>query len=601
MSETVDLLELAPAAGIHLPRYVHTPPEDESALTQRMRELYDAAVAPQVPITDRLLIDVLRDQANKFPRRVALDFYGATTTYRELVKNVQRTSAMMLSKGLKRGDRVSVIAPNCPQFVYVLYACLQLGMVCVLHNPLAAPAELKWQIENAESKLIFVWQKTAPAVTGILKGKDVEIISIDIAKALPKRLRFALRLPIKPAKKMREQMNAPEIEGVPDFDLLLDKSKPHNRIVRVDPDVPAVMLHTGGTTGKPKAVILTNRNLVTNLDANVSWVTKLRPGKETWFCVLPFFHAFGLTLSLNGALGLGATAVLFPKFDVDAVRAAQRRRPCTFIVGVPPIFDRLAKAAEKNPKVDLSSMSYAISGAMTLTKEVATRWEKATGGYIIEGYGMTETSPTILGSPMSPSRKLGYMGIVFPSIQVRVIDPDTLEDVEPGQVGELVVKGPGCSPGYWRDQIETDLLYTPDGWLRTGDLVVENQGFLKMSDRRKELIIASGFNIYPSTVEAAIATMPQVADVAVVGIPDQVDPARGEQVHATVVLHPGATLDLQKIRDWVEVFLPHYAIPRSVSFPKELVYNALGKVQRRKVREAVLERLNEGFKPGERD
>lgn len=596
MTETVDLLELAPAAGIHLPRYVHTPPEDDSELTKRMRLLYNPDVPAQIPVTDQLMIDVLRTQSNKYPRRVALDFFGATTTYRELGENVQRTSALLLQHGVKRGDRVSVVAPNCPQFVYLLYSCLQLGVVCVLHNPLAAPMELKWQIENAESKLVFVWQKTALSVAEMVRGMDTEIISLDISAALPRRLRFALHLPIKKAKEFHNQLCDPQAKDLPDYDTLLEKQKPHNRIVRVDPDVPAVMLHTGGTTGKPKAVILTNRNLVSNLFANTTWVTKLRPGKETWFCVLPFFHAFGLTLSLNGAIGLGATAVIFPKFSTRAALAAQRRRPGTFIVGVPPIFDRLAKAAENNPKIDLSTFRYAISGAMPLTQEVAKRWEKATSGYIIEGYGMTETSPTVLGSPMSPERKLGYMGIVFPSIQVRVVDPDTLVDVEPGEVGELIVKGPGCSPGYWRDQVETDLLFTPDRWLRTGDLVEEHEGFLRMSDRRKELIIISGFNVYPSVVEAAIASMPQVAEVAVVGIPDQADPARGEQVHAAVVLNPGATLTLDKIRDWVADSLPRYAIPRSVSFPEQLSHNQLGKIQRRKVRQTVMERLSEGFR-----
>lgn len=594
MTEPVDLRGLAPAAGIQLPRYVHTPPENESELTKRMRELYDPKVPHQIPVTDELLIDMLRQISNKYPRRIALDFFGATTTYRELVERVQRTAAMLRAQGVEKGDRVSIVAPNCPQFIYVLYACLQLGAVCVLHNPLATPIELKWQFENAEPKIVFMWQKAAAAATPIVEEVGASLISIDMSRALPNHLRLALKLPVKAAREMREQMCDPEAREIHDFDKLLAHYHPFNRITRVDPDIPAMLLHTGGTTGKPKAVILTNRNLITNLKANAVWVTKLREGKETWFCVLPFFHAYGLTLSLNGNLAMGGTAVLFPKFDVKAILKAQKRRRGTFIVGVPPIFDRLAKAAEKDPKVDLTSFSYAISGAMPLTEEVAQSWEKTTGGYIIEGYGMTETSPTVLGSPMSPQRRLGYMGIVFPSIQVRVIDPETFGDVTPGEIGELVVKGPGCSPGYWRDQVETNVLFTPDGWLRTGDLVEENDGFLKMSDRRKELIIISGFNVYPSVVEAAIASMPQVQEVAAVGIPDQKDPARGEQVHAAIVLKSGASLDLEKVRAWVADTLPRYAMPRSVSFPDSLEKNQLGKIQRRKVRESVVSRLSEG-------
>ncbi|MBB5846272.1 long-chain acyl-CoA synthetase [Mobiluncus mulieris] len=592
MTDTVDLLGLAPAAGIHLPRYVHTPPENDSELTKRMRELYDPKVPRQVPITDELLIDMLRRISNKYPRRVALDFFGATTSYRELVHRVQLTAALLRERGVERGDRVSLVAPNCPQFIYVLYACLQVGAVAVLHNPLATPVELKWQFENAEPKLIFAWQKTAVTIREVAAEVDAELISIDMARALPRHLRFSLQLPVKKARDLRSQMCDAAAKDLPDFNDLLAHCKPFNRITRVDPDIPAVLLHTGGTTGKPKAVILTNRNLVSNLWANTTWVTKLREGQETWYCVLPFFHAFGLTLSLNGNLALGGTAVLFPKFDVEGILRAQRRRPGTFIVGVPPIFDRLAKAAVNNPKVNLRSFSYAISGAMPLTEEVAKRWENTTGGYLIEGYGMTETSPTVLGSPMSPDRRLGYMGIVFPSIQVRVVDPESNQDVEPGQIGELIVKGPGCSPGYWRDQVETDLLFTADGWLKTGDLVEENDCFLKMSDRRKELIIISGFNVYPSVVETAIASMPQVQEVAAVGIPDQVDAARGEQVHAAIVLKPGASLDLDKVRSWVSEVLPRYAMPRSVSFPESLEKNQMGKIQRRKVRDSVLKELS---------
>lgn len=592
LTETVDLLGLAPAAGIRLPRYVHTPPENESALTKRMRKYYDPKVPPQVPITDELLIDMLRRISNKYPKRTAVDFYGATTSYAELVHHIQCTAALLREHGVGRGDRVSLVSPNCPQFIYILYACMQIGAVCALHNPLASLVELKWQFENAEPKMVFCWQKIAESIRTLVSEVGAELVSVDLARAMPKHLRTLLKLPLRKARTLRSQMCDTNAKNLTDFDDLLSHCKPYNRITRVDPDIPAVLLHTGGTTGKPKAVILTNRNLISNLAANVVWVTKLQEGKETWYCVLPFFHAFGLTLSLNGNLALGGTAVLFPKFDVNSFLRAQKRRPGTFIVGVPPIFDRLAKAAAKNPKVDLSSFTYAISGAMPLTREVAQSWEKLTGGYLIEGYGMTETSPTVLGSPMSPNRRLGYMGIVFPSIQVRVVSPETNEDVTPGEVGELVVKGPGCSPGYWRDQVETNLLFTKNGWLKTGDLVTEDDCFLKMSDRRKELIIVSGFNVYPSVVEAAIASMPQVQEVAAVGIPDQTDAARGEQVHVAIVVKPGASLDLEKIRTWVGETLPRYAMPRSVSFPDALEKNQLGKIQRRKIRDSVLNGLS---------
>lgn len=583
-----NLSHLAPHAGIDLPRYVHTPPAEESALTRQMRQLYAPGVPQQVELGDDLLIDGLHATAGRFGRRVALDFFGRTWTYRELVKQVQITARLLADMGVQSGDRVSILLPNCPQFVFTFYACLQLGAVAALHNPTAAVGELDWQLRNCTPKVIVAWQRTVDAIWPCAQDLGAALFGVNLSAAMPWTKRWALRLPVAKARALRQEMCAPTPPAVLDFDSARRHLPPLEEVRRIDVDLPAVLLHTGGTTGKPKAVILTNRNLVSNSEANARWVTMLKEGAETWYCVLPFFHAFGLNLTLTAMIRMGATAVLFPKFSVDMVLAAQKRRRGTFILGVPPIFDRLTKQARARG-VDMTSFRYAISGAMPISAEVAAAWEECCGGYVVEGYGMTETSPTILGSPFSPARRPGYLGIVFPSIQVRVVDPDNpTRDVPLGEIGELIVKGPGCSPGYWRDREETARLFSPEGWLRTGDLVVVEEGFIRLADRLKELIITGGFNVYPSEVEAAVRTLPGVKDVAVVGVPDGQDAARGEEVRAVLVLEEGAKVTLAQVRQWAEKSLSHYALPRSISILSELPYSQLGKVMRRKVREQIL-------------
>jgi long-chain acyl-CoA synthetase len=347
-----------------------------------------------------------------------------------------------------------------------------------------------------------------------------------------------------------------------------------------------VLLHTGGTTGTPKAVVLTHRNLVANVTQNAEWISGLRYGAEVFSAVLPFFHAFGLTLSLTTAVRLGATQLVFPRFDPDMVLAATRRRPVTFFGGVPPMFARLADIAQERG-VDLSSVRYAISGAMSLPPEVAAHWERVTGGLIIEGYGMTETSPVALGNPLGPDRRPGALGLPFPATEIRVVDPEApTVEMPAGETGELLIRGPQVFAGYWANAEATAEVMLDGGWLRTGDLVRRGEdGFVTLADRRKELIITGGFNVYPSQVEDAVRSMPGVRDVAVVGVPDG---PRGERVVAALVLEPGAHVDLAAVRRWAEDRLSAYAMPRAVTVLEDLPRSQLGKVLRRVVREQLL-------------
>jgi long-chain acyl-CoA synthetase len=318
-----------------------------------------------------------------------------------------------------------------------------------------------------------------------------------------------------------------------------------------------------------------------------AWVPGLREGRETIFAILPFFHAYGLTLCLTFAIQIGACLVLFPRFDVDQFLAAARRRPPTFLPGVPPMFDRIAAAARERG-ADLTSVRYAISGAMALAPAVVRRWEEVTGGILVEGYGMTETSPVALGNPMSAElRRTGTVGVPFPSTRVRIADSaQPSVDRLRGQSGEVLIQGPQVFSGYWRRPQETEATLLPDGWVRSGDVgVMDDDGFVTIVDRIKEIIITGGFNVYPSEVEDVLRKHPDVADVAVVGIPGA---AEGEVVVAAVVPTEGSAFDSEAVRVWCRENIAGYKAPRRIIAVAELPRTEIGKVPRLQVRKSIM-------------
>jgi long-chain acyl-CoA synthetase len=361
--------------------------------------------------------------------------------------------------------------------------------------------------------------------------------------------------------------------------------------------------------------MLTHANLVVNATQAVAWVPPFAPGEEVFYGALPFFHVFGLTLCLTVPVRLGALLVLFPKFSVGMVLAAQRRVPGTFFAGVPPMFDRLEAAASGRPPtapadsgapseagqaagsavspapaprrrrrpVDLTSFRHSISGAMALPAEVAERWEAATGGLLVEGYGLTETSPLSVGNPVSAARRPGTLGLPFPDTEARIADLERPErDARVGEAGELWLRGPQVFSGYWNRPEETAECLTSDGWFKTGDIVVgDSDGFLRLVDRIKEVIITGGFNVYPSQVEEHLARMREIAEVAVIGLPHS---DLGERVVAAVVLRAGAVLDLDRVQAWCADRLSRYAIPERLVLLSELPRSQVGKVLRRVVR-----------------
>lgn len=551
---------------------------------------YPPGVPLDIEVPEESLVDLLERSVDRFGPRAALDFFGATTTYRQLGDQVARAAEGLRLLGVQRDDRVAIILPNCPQAVVAFYAVLRLGAIGVEHNPLYTAEELAFQLGNHRPKVIVAWDKVAPLAERLGRAIGVRtVLAVSLPAALPRSKRLMLHLPVAKAREARAAMSGPAA-GISSWDRMVTRSKPlpHGH-PRPKPADVALLQYTGGTTGRPKGVILTHRNLRANAAQGRAWVPGLLDGEEVVYGVLPLFHAYGLTLCLTFAVSVGATLVLFPRFDVDMVLEAMKRRPATFLPAVPPIYEKLATAAQERG-VDLTSIRYAISGAMGLPPRTAELWESVTGGVLVEGYGQTETSPVALGNPVGQARRIGTIGVPFPSTEARVVDPDEpTRDVPHGERGELLLRGPQVFGGYWERPEETAGVLLEGGWLRTGDVVVmDDDGFFTIVDRIKELIITGGFNVYPSEVEAALRQVPGIADAAVVGLPSP----SGEEVQAAVVLEAGASFDEDQVREACRERLAAYKVPKHVVVVDELPRTVIGKVLHREVRDDLVKRVS---------
>ena len=552
-------------------------------LTSQLRGLYAPGVAYEIATPERPIPEMVLEVASRYPERAAIDFFARQLTYAELAEDMRRAAGALHQAGVRPGDRVALVMPNCPQHAVAVLGTMLLGAVVVEHNPLAPSGELEGEYARHGARVTIAWSKSLEKLTFLGRGHTT--FSMDLTTALPTASRLALKLPIKAAREKRDQLSSPRPGWARSWTRAMRSATPWQGSCPSAMDDVSLLIHTGGTTGVPKAAALTHANLRANVEESIAWVPVLHEGAEVFYCILPLFHAFGFTIGFLAGLRLGATIAMFPKFDTAMVLAAQRRLPCTFFLGVPPMYERLLAAAEST-NVDLSSIHFSLSGAMPLSASLADQWEQATGGLMIEGYGMTEASPILLGSPLASSRARGALGIPFPSTQVKIVDPENpSREVPEGEVGELIARGPQVFSGYWNQDDETAEVFTQDGWLRTGDLVQVRDGFIYMADRRKEMINSSGFNVYPSQVEEAVRSMPGVLDVAAVGVPAG---ESGEDVVAAVVLEAGASVTLTDLRKWAEKSLAHYALPRQIVVMTELPRSQLGKVMRKKVREQIM-------------
>lgn len=537
------------------------------------------------PVTGSLS-DLLDERVAQWGDRNAIAFFDATISYRELGDRVSRVANGLRERGVKAGDRVALIMPNAPQHVIAFYAVLRLGAVVIEHNPLYTRDELEVQFRDHGAQIVIAWDKLVPTLRAL--SADVgfrEIIAVDVTRAMPLSMRLALRLPIAKARESREKLTAPAPGATPFAKLERSAPLPASHPRPKSNDLAALQ-YTSGTTGTPKGAMITHANLWSNARQGAAWMPDFTRGDGRIYGLLPMFHAFGVLLSVIYSVETGSCAVLFPTFDPELVSKAAKKFPPTFVPAVPPMFDRLARVA-KDGKLDLSGVVYAISGAMTLTPAIVKRWEDQSGSMLNEGYGLTETSPVALANPFTDARRIGAIGIPFPSTDIKVVDQnEPTREVDLGEAGELLIHGPQVFQGYWNRPEETAATLLDGGWLRTGDLVVQDEdGFVTVVDRKKELIITGGFNVSPSEVEQVLTRLPEVVASAVVGIP------RGggaEVVTAVVVLEVGATFDEESARALAREHLAEYKRPRSYVVWEELPTSLIGKVLRRTVRDTLI-------------
>jgi long-chain acyl-CoA synthetase len=547
---------------------------------------YAEGVPANVQVPDVPLTHFLDASAERFPHRKALMFFGRATTYAKLLEEVNRFAGALRRLGLRKGERVAVILPNCPQEVIAFYAILRLGAIVVPTNPLYTAPELRHQLADSGTRMVIVFDKAYETLADALPGTGVQqVVVTSLADHLPFVKRELLKLPVAKARRLAAELSTevPETANVLRFEDLMREGPDNPQQTPIDPirDL-AVLQYTGGTTGRPKGAMLTHRNLVANAYQTVAWDPGIRPGQDISLAVVPLFHVFGLTFCLTCTLLIGGTVVLVPKFDLDLVLDAVRKHKPTIFPGVPPIYQQLAAAPEAK-KAGVGDIRTCVSGAMKLARTTVDAFRIGTGGQVVQGYGMTETSPVLMANPLDGNARHISVGAPLPGTEARIVDERDPRRVLPvGYPGELIVRGPQVFAGYWNQPAETSETLSRDGWFRTGDIAVMSpDGFFTLIDRKRDVVIVDGFNVYPSEVENVLAAHPGVAEVAVVGIPDS---AHGEVVGAYIIPREPAPRP-EEIRAYAAQHLTGYKVPTYVEMRPALPRNMLGKVLRRVLRE----------------
>lgn len=541
---------------------------------------YPPEVAPSYEYPKHNLGLFLVTSAQKYPNRPAVYFMGKTLTYKQLLEASYRMANALRGKGINKGDRVAIMLPNCPQVVISYFGALLSGAVVVMTNPLYMEREIAHQMQDSGAKAIITldhFVARVEKVQGETELKHIIVTSIADYLPFPKNLLFPI--------KAKKQGPLPVIhyrEGVYPFKKLLEQAldAPVCESVHAEKDL-ALLQYTGGTTGVPKGVMLTHYNLIANTLQSSMWCYKVEEGKERYLAALPCFHVFGLTVLLNQAVYRASELLMVPRFEPKMILDLIRKKKATLFPGAPTMYIALIN----HPQIkdyDLSSINACISGSAGLPVEVQDTFEELTKGRLIEGYGLTEAAPVTHANPIWGHRKIGTIGIPLPDTEAKVVNPDTGDEVPVGEPGELIVKGPQVMKGYWKRPEDTfDTLR--GGWLFTGDMAtMDEEGYFRIIDRKKDMIIASGYNIYPREIEEVLYEHPSVKEAVVVGTKDDY---RGETVKAYIVLKDGAAPDPAGLEKFCRKQLAAYKVPREFVFRDSLPKTLVGKVLRRKLLE----------------
>ncbi|HEY0735008.1 MAG TPA: long-chain fatty acid--CoA ligase [Herpetosiphonaceae bacterium] len=549
---------------------------------------------PNVPHTltypDIPLHRFLEDSARRYPDNVATKIVlkyllggritiGGTLTYRELNSYADRFAAALAKLGVKSGDRVAVMLPNSPQFAIAFYGALKIGAVVVNVNPTYTAHELKHQLIDAGAETIVLLNLFCKRLDEVREATPIKnVIVTHIFDLLP----FPSKQLVERAQ--RKEAEWVDVEPGPGrylFEPLLANAPTKPPQVEIKPDDVALFQYTGGTTGLPKAAMLTHKNLVSNTLQVVSFLPSAEAGKEKVMAAIPFFHVYGMTVAMNFAVYVGGEIIIVPNpRPIDNVMRIIARERATIFPGVPAMYIGIINHPDVH-KTDLRSIKACISGSAPLPMEVQEQFGALTGGRLVEGYGLTETAPVTHCNPVFGERRAGSIGLPLPDIEAKLINAETGLPVPWGsdEVGELLVRGPNIMKGYWNKPEETADTIDDEGWLHTGDIArMDDAGYFYIVDRKKDMINASGYKVLPREIEEVLFTHPQVLEAAVAGVPDSY---RGENVKAFIVAKPGATPSADEIKAYCRERLAPYKVPRQIEFREELPKTQVGKVLRR--------------------
>ncbi|MEM6567240.1 MAG: long-chain fatty acid--CoA ligase [Planctomycetota bacterium] len=552
--------------------------------TKRWHAHYDEGVPVDLPFEEVPLHRFMQRAAEKYGDRPALAFLNCHFTYAQLAEKVDRCATALRGLGVEQGSRVAIQLPNIPQTVIAFYGALRAGAEVVMTNPLYTLREIEHQWEDSGCDLAivadFIWEETIEANRAKLRPKTYVVAHI------PDYLRFPLNLlaPIKLKKQVpKRYAKVNPAPGVHEFKQLVEGAPPTPPAVDVGIDDIAVLQYTGGTTGLSKGAILTHRNLSCNAQQIHAWFPKVEPGREVNLVCLPLFHVFGLSVAMNWSVWAGSKMVLVPNpRDIPALVKAITKHRVTLFPGVPALFN----AINNFPGIeglDMTSVKSCFSGSAPIARDVQERFEALTKSTIIEGFGMSETSPVTHVNPLYGTRKIGSIGIPVSSTDSKVVDAeDDSKELSVGEEGELLVRGPQVMQGYWNREEETQEALA-GGWMHTGDLAsMDEEGFFRIVGRKKDMINCSGLKVFPDEVDEVLMAHPAILEAATIGVPD---PDRGETVKSFIVLHEGATLTTEEVEAYSREHLAAYKVPRKVEFLEELPKSSVMKILRRELRD----------------
>ncbi len=526
------------------------------------------------------LAEVIDEFCQKFADADLVHCLGSRFTYKDIYKRAKNFASYLQNEcGFKKGDRFAIMLPNLPQYLVALYACIMAGIVIVNINPMCTHYELAGRLKNSGTKGILVLENFAKTLQEGLEDTDIEsIIVTSVGDMMPFLKGSLINFVLRYVKRVVPKYNLKSVN----FNKAVEiGEKDGFRAVEISQNCTAFLQYTGGTTGEPKAAVLSQRNILANLLQMLAWLDgDIKDGTESVLAPLPLYHIFAMTIC-GIALGLkGASQILIPDArNISSIIRALKKEPCTVFVGVNTLF-RALNHNEEFKKMDHSKMKFAVGGGASVEQDVFEGWMDITGKPIIEGYGLTESSPVVTVNPVRMP-EMNTIGLPLPSTDVKLLDLEGNE-VKLGKPGELCVKGPQVMSGYWHAEEETKAVFTNDGYLKTGDIaVMDKRGFLNIVDRKKDMIVVSGFNVYPSEVEKVINNHPGVLESVVIGVPSE---RSGEQVKALVVKED-PNLDDDSLKAYCREYMTRYKVPKIIKFVDLLPKSPVGKILRRVARE----------------